>query len=253
SKPGGIRPPVSPMQKRPTPAARRASASSTAPTMTMRRAPLAIATAAVVKARNTSMTATLPAAVRAPSMRLATTISSSALFAFDDGDADRFERIVGHRRDAQFAVAPRPDDAALEERALVDDLEPIAQIGGRAHGKPGQRQAAAAGASVIAVADPGGRPPLLGENAELDGARRKRLARADAHRLDLAAAAGMPGPAGLDIAAVAEAHDVQQHLGAELARPAALALRRGRGAVMRRRGCGRRRRGRRRCRRRLGG
>src|SRR3978361_241764 len=78
SKPSGCRPPTSPMQTWPEPAARKAKASSTEPTMMMRDAPFARATAAVVKARNTSMTATAPLACLAPSSRLAMTMSIAA-------------------------------------------------------------------------------------------------------------------------------------------------------------------------------
>ena len=59
-----------PMQIWPIPASRRAKASSTVRTITIPDAPFAKATAAVVKARNTSMTATLPIARVAPSRRL---------------------------------------------------------------------------------------------------------------------------------------------------------------------------------------
>lgn len=69
-------PPTSPMQTCPTPESRRASASSTVPTMTMWEAPFASATAAVVNARNTSITATVPVARIAPSRRLWIKIST---------------------------------------------------------------------------------------------------------------------------------------------------------------------------------
>jgi hypothetical protein len=65
--------PVSPLGAKqiwPIPASRSASASSTERTITMREAPFAKATAAVVKARNTSMIATAPVARVAPSSRL---------------------------------------------------------------------------------------------------------------------------------------------------------------------------------------
>jgi hypothetical protein len=52
------------------PASRSARASSTERIITMLDAPFAKATAAVVKARNTSMTATVPVARSAPSKRL---------------------------------------------------------------------------------------------------------------------------------------------------------------------------------------
>src|SRR5438552_685763 len=58
------------MQMSPIPAPRNANASSTVLTITMLDAPFASATAAVVKARNTSMTATVPVARLAPSKRL---------------------------------------------------------------------------------------------------------------------------------------------------------------------------------------
>src|SRR6185312_1789015 len=100
--------------------------------------------------------------------------------AVDDGDADGFERIVGDRRHAELAVAFRPDDAALEERALILDLQPLAGLARRPHCKAGERQVTAACAGVIAVADPGGGAAFLGKNAELDRARREAFARADA-------------------------------------------------------------------------
>src|ERR1700730_8485058 len=58
------------MQICPIPASRSASASSTLRTITIRDALFARATAAVVKARNTSMTATEPVARVAPARRL---------------------------------------------------------------------------------------------------------------------------------------------------------------------------------------
>ena len=58
------------MQMAPLSAARRASASSIVPTMMIREAPFARATAAVVKARKASITATVPLAFLAPSKRL---------------------------------------------------------------------------------------------------------------------------------------------------------------------------------------
>lgn len=70
SKPCGARPQTSPMQIWPIPASRRARGSSTVQTITIFDAPFARATAAVVKARNTSMTATEPVASVAPSRRL---------------------------------------------------------------------------------------------------------------------------------------------------------------------------------------
>ena len=48
--------------------------------------------------------------------------------ALDDGDAHRFERIVGDRRDAKLAVALGSDDPTLEERTLIDDFEVLAEI-----------------------------------------------------------------------------------------------------------------------------
>src|SRR5215469_11867869 len=79
SNPGGAWPPTSPMQTCATALSRNASASSTEPTMMMCDAPLANATAAVVKARNTSMIATAPLACVAPSSRLR--IATCTLFA----------------------------------------------------------------------------------------------------------------------------------------------------------------------------
>jgi hypothetical protein len=58
------------MQMAPRSAARSASASSTVPTMIIREAPFARATAAAVKARKVSITATAPLAFLAPSKRL---------------------------------------------------------------------------------------------------------------------------------------------------------------------------------------
>src|ERR1700712_4555306 len=75
SNPTGMRPETSPMQMSPTPQSRSASASSTVLTMMMCEAPLPNATAAVVKARNTSMMATPPVACAAPSRRLLIRIS----------------------------------------------------------------------------------------------------------------------------------------------------------------------------------
>jgi hypothetical protein len=66
SKPSGARPPTSPMQTWPLPESRSVSASSTVPTITIFDAPFAKATAAVVKARKTSMIATVPVARVAP-------------------------------------------------------------------------------------------------------------------------------------------------------------------------------------------
>jgi hypothetical protein len=70
SKPSVARPRTSPIQIWPIPASRSASASSTERTITMLDAPFARATAAVVKARNTSMIATVPVARVAPSSKL---------------------------------------------------------------------------------------------------------------------------------------------------------------------------------------
>ena len=61
---------ATPMQMAPLSAERSASASSTVATMMIREAPFAKATAAVVKARNVSITATAPLAILAPSKRL---------------------------------------------------------------------------------------------------------------------------------------------------------------------------------------
>jgi hypothetical protein len=68
--PGGARPDTSPIQTCPVPAPRSASASSTVATIMMRDAPLARATAAVVKARNTSIIPTVPFPRAAPSSKL---------------------------------------------------------------------------------------------------------------------------------------------------------------------------------------
>src|SRR5205807_2667349 len=133
--------------------------------------------------------------------RLATASGAAARrFLFDDADPDRFQRVVIHRRGTYLAIAFRPDDAALEEAALIDDIELLALIGRRPHREPGQRQPAAARAGVVAVADPGGSAALLREDPELDIAGGHALARPDADRLDLAPAARVAGPAGLDIA-----------------------------------------------------
>jgi hypothetical protein len=70
SKPSGAWPPTSPTQIWPIPALRRARASSTVRTITILDAPFVKATAAVVKARKTSMTATAPFNRVAPSSRL---------------------------------------------------------------------------------------------------------------------------------------------------------------------------------------
>src|SRR6516164_1415790 len=70
SKSSGARPRISPIQIWPIPASRRARASWTVRTITILNAPFAKATAAVVKARKTSMTATVPVARFAPSRRL---------------------------------------------------------------------------------------------------------------------------------------------------------------------------------------
>jgi hypothetical protein len=101
SKPSGARPPTSPMQTCPRPASRSANASSTPPTMTMRLAPLASATAAVVNARNTSMTATVPSARLAPSRRLWIAISMvSASLVRDAPVSGEIEGGLGNNKDA---------------------------------------------------------------------------------------------------------------------------------------------------------
>src|SRR5262245_528626 len=79
SKPDGARPRTSPIQSWPTPAARRANASSTLLTTMILAAPRASTTAAVVNARNTSMIATDPVARLAPDSRLSMRISIGAL------------------------------------------------------------------------------------------------------------------------------------------------------------------------------
>jgi hypothetical protein len=78
SKPSGARPRTSPMQIWPVPVSRSARASLTERTITMLDAPFAKATAAVVKERKTSMTATVLIARVAPSRRLWIEISIAA-------------------------------------------------------------------------------------------------------------------------------------------------------------------------------
>src|SRR5580704_4054944 len=106
SNPAGARPSTSPMQICPIPAARNARASSTPPTITMCPAPLANATAAVVKARNTSMTATAPLARPAPSIRLSMRISISPGQRRAEPEAhiigDPGSGLVGQHRAQQF-------------------------------------------------------------------------------------------------------------------------------------------------------
>jgi hypothetical protein len=75
SNPAGARPPTSPIQICAKPLSLSANASSTVPTMVICEAPLANPTAAVVKARKTSMIATAPVAWAAPSKRLPIQIS----------------------------------------------------------------------------------------------------------------------------------------------------------------------------------
>src|SRR5262245_65131495 len=79
SKPDGARPRTSPIQSWPTPALRNANASSTLLTTTILAAPRASTTAAVVKARNTSMITTDPVARSAPESRLSMRTSIIAL------------------------------------------------------------------------------------------------------------------------------------------------------------------------------
>ena len=43
----------------------------------------------------------------------------------DQAHIDRLQRVVGNRRNAEFAVAVRARNAALEKGALVDDVEPL--------------------------------------------------------------------------------------------------------------------------------
>src|SRR5215470_2853552 len=81
SKPCGARPPTSPMQSWPIPAARNAKASSTLPTTMILAAPRASATAAVVNALKTSMMTTAPLALLAPDSRLSMLISIASLLA----------------------------------------------------------------------------------------------------------------------------------------------------------------------------
>src|SRR6516225_7888828 len=84
SKLRGPRPRTSPVQIWPIPASRRPRASSPVRTITMLDAPFAKATAAaVVKARNTSMTATVPVARVAPSRRLWIEISIASASVYD--------------------------------------------------------------------------------------------------------------------------------------------------------------------------
>src|ERR1700722_3443943 len=79
SNPAGAWPPTSPIQICAKPLSLSANASSTVLTMVICEAPLANTTAAVVKARKTSMIATAPVAWAAPSKRLPIQISISCI------------------------------------------------------------------------------------------------------------------------------------------------------------------------------
>src|SRR6266850_4669298 len=85
------------MQMEPLSAARSASASSTVATMMIRDAPFARATAAVVKARKVSITATAPLAFLAPSKRLwiEIFIAAAASGLFDRSVRARIARAFG--------------------------------------------------------------------------------------------------------------------------------------------------------------
>src|SRR6516164_2360484 len=68
--------------------------------------------------------------------------------------ANRFERVVGERCNAKLPIAVRTDDAALEERTLVDDGEPLADMRCQTDGKPCQRCPLAARATELGIGDP---------------------------------------------------------------------------------------------------
>src|SRR3954452_8106215 len=46
----------------------------------------------------------------------------------DKTDAQRFERVIGDRRQAGLAVAQRPDRAAVGKPALVNDIEAVGDL-----------------------------------------------------------------------------------------------------------------------------
>src|SRR5712671_5308749 len=91
------------MQMEPLSAARSASASSTVATMMIRDAPFARATAAVVKARKVSITATAPLAFLAPSKRLWIEIFIAA------AASGLFDRSVRARLARAFGDIPKQD------------------------------------------------------------------------------------------------------------------------------------------------
>src|SRR4051794_28063992 len=107
---------------------------------------------------------------------------------------DRLQRIVGDRRNAEFAIALRPDDAALEERALIDNLEALADRRCQPHRKPGQRQPLPTRAAELGVRDPRRLPPFGAQCFEFDVARQEGIDRSDAEGLDAQLLPAVPDP-----------------------------------------------------------
>lgn len=133
SNPAGARPSTSPMTSWPAPLSRSARASSTPLTMMIRDAPLASATAAVEKARNTSMIPTTPVACSAPpsrlsmrtSMRVAVLVADSGHCASIAGaEPDQASTFARHAREtmARLPRSRRTTSARAREPVRVNHV-----------------------------------------------------------------------------------------------------------------------------------
>src|SRR3981189_307342 len=138
--------------------------------------------------------------------------------ATDQAYVDRLQWIIGDRRDAELAIAVRADDTAFEEGALVDDIEPLADMRRQTHCKPGQRQPLPARAAELRVGNPGCLPAVRTQCLKLDVPGHQRIDRADAEGFDAQLLAAIADPALPTQTPVAEPLDVQNDFRQDLLR-----------------------------------
>ena len=136
----------------------------------------------------------------------------------DQAHFDRLQWVVGNRRNAEFAVAVRARNAALEKGALVDDVEPLGGMRRQTDREPGQWQPLPPRAAELRIGDPGRLPPLRAQRLEFDVARQQGVGRADAEGFDAQFFAAIAGPAFPWEAPVPEPLHMEHDLAADLRR-----------------------------------
>src|ERR1700733_11457003 len=128
----------------------------------------------------------------------------------DHPQIDCLQHIIRPSGQTGLAITAWIGDAAVEERALVNHVEPVAQVRQRLHREAGQRQPASTRAAQLALAGPPCLATLRSECLVFDVLRRKLAAWRDAERLDPHAPPDIPDPAPGGEAAVTLPLDMQR-------------------------------------------